>query len=145
MSFLCLLVFFVCVLHNSSLTLDVFFTEHGCNHWVGWGEFLLSKFSATAICQASFCFLLPSLNILWLLPGFDFDVTFSEFLKLFLSYMYSLSFNWFHNTLLLSYTLLCLLTTEACKQPIDSFCWCKYPLRDRNNCIPILLIISIHV
>lgn len=105
MSFLCLLVFFVCVLHNSSLTLDVFFTEHGCNHWVGWGEFLLSKFSATAICQASFCFLLPSLNTLWLLPGFDFDVTFSEFLKLFLSYMYSLSFNWFHNTLLWSHTL----------------------------------------
>lgn len=38
MSFLCLLVFSICVFHNSLLTLDVFLTEHGCNHWVGWGE-----------------------------------------------------------------------------------------------------------
>ena len=62
MSFLCLLVFSICVLHNSLLTLDVFFTEHGCNHWVGWGEcFALQIQHECYLSRSSFCFLLPFL------------------------------------------------------------------------------------
>lgn len=62
MSFLCLLVFSICVLHNSLLTLDVFFTEHGCNHWVGWGEcFALQIQHECYLSRSSFCFLLSFL------------------------------------------------------------------------------------
>ena len=54
-------------------------------------SFLLSKFSMTAVYQSSFVFfLLFLLLFLWLPPALDFDVTFSEFLELFLSCMYSL-------------------------------------------------------
>lgn len=54
---------------------------------------LLSKFSMSAIYldHLFVFFFLFFLLALWLLPGLDFDVTFSEFLELFLPCMYSLS------------------------------------------------------
>ena len=61
MSFLCLLVFSICVLHNSLLTLDVFFTEHGCYHWVGWGEFFALQIQHDCYLSIIFCFLLAFL------------------------------------------------------------------------------------
>lgn len=59
---------------------------------------LLSKFSMSAIYldHLFVFFFLFLLLALWLLPGLDFDVTFSESLELFLSCMYSLSMEVLH-------------------------------------------------
>ena len=91
MSLLCLLVFSICVLHNSLLTLDVFFTEHGCNHWVGWGEFFALQIQHGFYLSIIFLFLLPFLIAGIMIATRGLDVTFSEFLELFLSCMYFLS------------------------------------------------------
>ena len=98
MSFLCLLVFSICVLHNSLLTLDVFFTEHGCNHWVGWGEcFALQIQHECYLSRSSFCFLLPFLitGLMIATRAWHWCDLF-RVLELFLSCKYSLSMEVLH-------------------------------------------------
>lgn len=51
-----------CVLHDSCLTLDVFFTEYGCNHRVRWGESFVLRVQhgcfLSSLCKSIFPLLL---------------------------------------------------------------------------------------